>query len=109
MSETQNIEYKQSWRDEYLKWICGFANANGGSIFIGKDDDGNVVGVTDTKRLLEEIPNKVRDVLGILVDVKLHTTAQGDFIGRVIATVPNRVEAVQYSVINGRYAGWRFK
>ena len=27
MSEDQNIEYKQSWRDEYLKWICGFANA----------------------------------------------------------------------------------
>jgi ATP-dependent DNA helicase RecG len=49
MPETQNIEYKQSWRDEYLKWICGFANANGGSIFIGKDDNGNVVGVTDAK------------------------------------------------------------
>ncbi len=27
MNEDQNIEYKQSWRDEYLKWICGFANA----------------------------------------------------------------------------------
>ena len=21
--EKQNIEYKESWRDEYLKWICG--------------------------------------------------------------------------------------
>ena len=28
MSEKQNIEYKQSWRDEWLKWICGFANAS---------------------------------------------------------------------------------
>ena len=27
MSESQNIEYKEFWRDEYLKWICGFANA----------------------------------------------------------------------------------
>ena len=26
--ESQNIEYKESWRDEYLKWICGFANAH---------------------------------------------------------------------------------
>ncbi len=25
--ESQNIEYKQSWHDEYLKWVCGFANA----------------------------------------------------------------------------------
>lgn len=37
MSEKQNIEYKASWRDEYLKWICGFANAQGGKIFIGLD------------------------------------------------------------------------
>jgi ATP-dependent DNA helicase RecG len=37
-SESQNIEFKVSWRDEYLKWICGFANAHGGTIFIGKDD-----------------------------------------------------------------------
>lgn len=88
MPETQNIEYKQSWRDEYLKWICGFANANGGSIFIGKDDIGNVVGVTDSKRLLEEIPNKVRDVLGILVDVNLHTTTQGDFIEIIVESYP---------------------
>ena len=27
MPEQQNIEYKSVWKDEYLKWICGFANA----------------------------------------------------------------------------------
>ncbi len=27
MKESQNTEWKESWRDEYLKWICGFANA----------------------------------------------------------------------------------
>lgn len=91
MSETQNIEYKQSWRDEYLKWICGFANANGGTIFIGKDDDGNVVGVDDTKRLLEEIPNKVRDVLGILVDVNLHQTKQGNYLEIIVEAYPNAI------------------
>lgn len=26
MSESQAIEYKESWRDEYIKWISGFAN-----------------------------------------------------------------------------------
>lgn len=88
MSESQSIEYKQTWRDEYLKWICGFANANGGCIFIGKDDTGNIVGVTDSKKLLEEIPNKVRDVLGILVDVNLHNTPKGDFIEIVVEDYP---------------------
>ncbi|MGY6522745.1 MAG: AlbA family DNA-binding domain-containing protein, partial [Mongoliitalea sp.] len=42
-TESQNIEFKVTWKDEYLKWICGFANASGGTIFIGKDDTGNVV------------------------------------------------------------------
>ena len=88
MTENQNIEYKESWRDEYLKWICGFANANGGSIFIGKDDFGKVVGVAGAKKLLEDIPNKVRDILGILVDVNLHPTEEGDFIEIVVESYP---------------------
>ena len=52
MPEKQNTEWKESWRDEYLKWICAFANAQGGSIYIGVDDSGNVVGVDDSKKLL---------------------------------------------------------
>jgi ATP-dependent DNA helicase RecG len=50
MPEHQNIEYKESWRDEYLKWICGFANANGGKIFIGIDDKGNMTDLRDYKK-----------------------------------------------------------
>ena len=80
MPENQNIEWKESWRDEYLKWICGFANADGGKIVIGKDDNGNIVGVKNPKKLLEDIPNKVRDILGILVDVNLHETPDGNYI-----------------------------
>lgn len=71
MSESQLIEYKESWRDEYLKQICGFANAQGGVLYIGKRDDGSVCGVADSKKLMEDIPNKVRDVLGLIVDVDL--------------------------------------
>ena len=70
-SESQNTEYKELWRDEYLKWICGFANAQGGRIYIGVNDDLQVVGVADAKKLMEDIPNKVADVLGIVVDVNL--------------------------------------
>ncbi|MBF0543175.1 MAG: putative DNA binding domain-containing protein [Candidatus Riflebacteria bacterium] len=69
MQENQNIEFKESWRDEHLKWICGFANAGGGKLVIGRDDQGNVVGLKDTQKLLEDIPNKVRDILGVMVDV----------------------------------------
>jgi ATP-dependent DNA helicase RecG len=50
MPETQNIEYKSSWHEEYLDWICGFANAQGGKIYIGKDDSGNVIGVPNWQK-----------------------------------------------------------
>ena len=71
MPENQNIEYKQSWHDEYLKWICGFANAQGGVIYIGMDDAGNFVGVENYKRLMDDIPNKIRDTMGITAEVNL--------------------------------------
>lgn len=80
MAENQNTEWKESWRDEYLKWICGFANAQGGKIYIGTDDNGNVIGVPDSKKLLEDIPNKVRDILGIIVDVNLLMQDGKDYI-----------------------------
>ena len=69
-SESQNIEFKVSWRDEYLKWICGFANAYGGTLFIGKDDRGKVVELKDAEKLLEEIPNKTVQHLGVVVSVE---------------------------------------
>jgi ATP-dependent DNA helicase RecG len=88
MSENQNIEYKQSWRDEYLKWVCGFANASGGKIYIGKDDSGEVVGVSDFKSLLVDIPNKVKDILGIMVDVNLFSEGILHFLEIVITPYP---------------------
>lgn len=71
MPEQQNIEYKQSWHDDYLKWVCGFANAIGGMIYIGIDDKGNVVHLTDYAKLMEDIPNKIRNAMGIICDVQL--------------------------------------
>jgi predicted HTH transcriptional regulator len=59
MKEAQHIEWKETWRDELLRWICGFANAEGGVLHIGRNDQGVVVGVPNAARLLEELPNKV--------------------------------------------------
>lgn len=88
MSESHNIEYKRLWKDDYIKWICGFANAKGGQIFIGKEDDGTVVGITDAKRLMEEIPNKVRTTLGIMVDVNLHYHNNLEYLEIVVENYP---------------------
>ena len=54
-----------------MKWICGYANAYGGTIYIGTDDDGNVIGIDNAKELLELIPSKITDTMGIIADVNL--------------------------------------
>ena len=83
--EKQNIEYKESWRDEYLKWICGFANAQGGRIYIGVDDNHEIVGISDGKRLMEDIPNKIVTTLGIVAEVNLHETDGREYIEIVVS------------------------
>lgn len=97
MTENQNIEYKSAWHDDYLKWVCGFANAQGGVIFIGKNDNGKVVGISDYKKLMDDIPNKIRNAIGITVEVNLHQENGAHYIE--IVTLP-------YSVpisLRGRY------
>ena len=71
MTESQNIEYKSSWHDDYLDWVCGFANAQGGRIYIGMNDKGEVVGLENSRELSEKIPNKIRNTMGITAEVNL--------------------------------------
>ena len=67
--ESQKTEYKSSWQDEYFQWICGYANAKGGKLYVGVNDDGYVVGLRDTRYLLDTLPNQVVDAMGIVVEV----------------------------------------
>ena len=97
MAESQNIEYKEAWRDEYLKWVCGFANAQGGKIYIGCDDNGEVVGVKDAKRLMEDIPNMVKDRMGILIDVNLLESDGKEYLQLITSSSPNPIS------IRGKY------
>ncbi len=75
--ESHTTEYKSSWRDGYLKIICAFANTGGGQLIIGVDDKGKVIGIKNVKKLLEDLPNKIRNKLGItpLVDIMLEVVA----------------------------------
>lgn len=89
--ESQHIEFKREWRNELLKWICAFANSDGGTLMIGYNDQGEVVGVENTSKLLEDIPNQVRDVLGIIVEVNLVSH-------RTLKTLHIKTDAYPYPV-----------
>ncbi|WP_026905514.1 ATP-binding protein [Pedobacter glucosidilyticus] len=69
MLETNYIEYKSDWKDDYLKVICAFANTSGGILYVGKNDDGKSVGISNAKDLLENLPNKINSRLGIITDI----------------------------------------
>ena len=88
MPENQNIEWKSKWRDDYLEWICGFANAQGGRIYIGRDDNGHIIGLDNTRKLLEDIPNKVRNAMSIVVDVNRLEEDGKEYIEIVIPPYP---------------------
>ena len=77
MREGSNLEFKETWSDEYLKTLAAFANSSGGEMLIGVDDKGRSVGAKNSERLLEELPNKIRDKLGLITSVEVE-----DFEGR---------------------------
>ena len=55
--ENQTVEYKESWHEKYLEWICGYANAKGGTLYIGiEDGTKKPVGVKNANKLMEDIP-----------------------------------------------------
>ena len=91
MRESQQVEWKSSWRDDYLRWICGFANAEGGKLVLGRDDRGMAVGVSNARKLLEELPNKIRDVLGIMADVRLVKEAGKELVEVRVEPYPSPI------------------
>ncbi len=88
MHEDQHTEWKTSWRDEHLKWFCGFANAQGGTLEIGRDNYGQVVGLKNAARLMEELPNKLRDLLGIVADIELLIESEQPFLRITVGPYP---------------------
>jgi len=97
MTENQNTEYKQSWHDDYLKWICGFANASGGVLFIGIKDDGSIVGIENFLQLSEEIPNKSKNLMGVTITLTIKMNGEKHFI---------EIRVPSYSIpisLRGRY------
>jgi len=80
LQENQYVEFKSSWRDEYLKYLSGFANSDGGKLIIGIADDGKPIEVKYINKLLDEIPNKSKNLLGIIPSVKLEKRGNVDVL-----------------------------
>ena len=95
--ESHNLDYKQSWQDDHLKTLCAFANTEGGTIQLGKDDQGQIVALENPKKLLESLPGKIIQKLGIYPRVDLEEENGNQFISISVDASPLPVG------LNGKY------
>lgn len=70
--ETDTIELKRELNESVKKEIIAFANTNGGKIYIGIDDDGQIIGLSKAKENMEAISNSISD--GIRPDLRMFTS-----------------------------------
>ena len=70
--ESEVIELKTQIVADICKEVIAFANTRGGTLYIGVEDNGNVVGVTDTDRVILQMNNMVRDSIKPDVTMFVH-------------------------------------
>jgi ATP-dependent DNA helicase RecG len=88
LKETQTIELKKQWDDEYLKTICAFLNTDGGTMYIGVEDNGQAFGVKNIKKDLEDLPNKIMNFFTIPASVEIVQYQDKDIIKIAVSRSP---------------------
>ena len=71
--EDLHTEFKSSFSDKVIVGLVAFANAKGGTVYIGVDDDGTVVGVRLGKETVAQWINEVKSKTepSIIPDVEI--------------------------------------
>lgn len=59
--ETESIELKRVLNESFAKEVVAFLNTHDGVIYVGVADDGNVIGVNDTDKVLRSIAETIND------------------------------------------------
>ncbi len=76
--ESLNIEYKSEYVESIKKTIVAFANTDGGTLYIGIADNGEVIGVKNSDDIMLRVTNAIRD--SISPDVSLFTKCKTEII-----------------------------
>jgi len=97
MLENQHIEYKSIWKEEFLRNLCAFANSEGGILYVGIQDDGIPIGVSDSAKLLETLPHIINQKLGVIPLCNIEERS-----GKQIITIQIQASSVPISY-NGRF------
>lgn len=61
--ENKTIEFKIEYVDDIKNTIIAFANCDGGTLYIGVNDDGEICGVNDVDDTMLRVTNAIRDAV----------------------------------------------
>ena len=61
--ESERIEYKSQMNDDIYKEVIAFANTDGGVIYLGIDDKGNLIGIENVDETYTRLTNGIRDAI----------------------------------------------
>ena len=81
--ESENIEFKAKLSDEIYKEVIAFANTDGGTIYIGVDDEGNVIGLENVDDSYTRLTNGIRDAIQPDVTMFIRYVLQEDKVIRI--------------------------
>ena len=81
--ETENIEFKLQVTDEIYKEVIAFANTDGGTIYVGINDNGDVVGIDNIDETYTRITNGIRDVIHPDVTMFIKYTLQDNKVVKI--------------------------
>ncbi len=81
--ETENIEFKAQFTEEIYKEVIAFANTDGGTVYVGIDNEGNAVGLTDVDKEYTRITNGIRDAIMPDVTMFVSFTVQDNQVIRI--------------------------
>ena len=81
--ESERIEYKSQMIDDIYKEVIAFANTEGGVIYLGIDDQGNLVGIDNVDETYTRLTNGIRDAIAPDVTMFVRYVLQDNKVIRI--------------------------
>ena len=81
--ESERIEYKSQMLEDLYKEVIAFANTDGGVIYIGIDNEGNLTGIDDVDETYTRLTNGIRDAIAPDVTMFVRYVLQDNKVIRI--------------------------
>ena len=107
MNENEQIEFKEIYNENIYKEIISFLNTNSGTIYIGYDDNGNLVGLNNSKEIEEKISNGIKTKIypdaRVFISVNNETFEEKNYISIKVSKGVDIYYLKEKGIVKGTY------